>query len=596
MKNLVLKAGHFYRKDFDPETPTVRDIDLTLWLFHQLKEFGLNPNFVCCPHTPNPTVVDTDTRLTNPHVNGSDLCFDLLNVVTTTTVSDAVCIPIAQLNINTTMVDNGDGTYTYTNEAGVTTTFNTGVTPVPVNVLTSNTTNSTSIDVTTLPNQPACVGTKTYVLLNADGTGATINSSTGVVSINTANFYPFCGKKKLSGHILCGTDIVGHFILDIQYEEYDVYEYEVSCLFRDPQMIESTINGVPFLSKAPCLLPVSNLAIANIGNINLYPAVSGNDALAAQLNSQQFFNGIPCASYKALGTDYLQLSIPKGTSPAPGALTSQLFKRYKITHYYEVTKLGAPIGTRRAYADENLPLIESPAGMNNMFGSTFGANEKAAGALNNNIHFLDGIYGLKGTAMINLFRTRGLKDMYRYTFAEFREDDTTPGTGLNGYSNRGINEIGGIDPLNALAYENFKRHLIQHIETSANAQGYCVVARIEDNGTLINNTNQLDLSYNLYLDVPTDITITMMSGHNLTSVAGATGPYNEWGYADNNYTNKKIEDWNELDIFLQTPTHQPPATLIPTAGLAQITPGINGSIGANNFETGCKHGTTNTGV
>ena len=292
MKNLVLKAGHFFRKDFDPENPTVRDIDLTLWLFHQLKEFGLNPNFVCCPFVPDATVIDTDTRLTNPHINGADFCFDLLNVVTSVATPNAICIPIAQLNITTTLVDNGNGTYTYTNEAGVVTVIS-GGTSNPINIITSNTINSTSIDVSTLPNQSTCTGIKTYALLNDDSTGATINTSTGIVSINTSTFYPYCGKKKLSGHVLCDGNIVSHFILDIDYNEVDEYEYDLTCLFRDTQVLESTINSATVLNTNNCTLPVTNITIANIGSAVLNPKVFGADALVSQLNAQQFYNNIP---------------------------------------------------------------------------------------------------------------------------------------------------------------------------------------------------------------------------------------------------------------------------------------------------------------
>jgi len=599
MKNLVLKAGHFYRKDFDPENPTVRDIDLTLWMFHQLKEFGLNPNFACCPFVPDATVVNTDTRLVNPHVNGTDLCFDLLNVVTSATVSNAVCIPIAQLNITTTMVDNGNGTYTYTNEAGTTTTFNVGgTTSAPINVLTSNTINSTSIDVSTLPNQPACTGTKTYVLLNTDGTGATINASTGIVSINTTNFYPYCGKKKLSGHILCDTDIVGHFILDIEYSEYDEYEYDASCLFRDMQVMESTINGGPVLNSNNCTLPITSIIIDNIGSTNLSPEVFGTDALVAQLNAQQFYNNIPCASYKTKDSSAFILSVPKGTTPAPGDLTTKVFNRYTVQFFYEVLKLAIGTSIHNSYTDENLPLFESPTAINNTFTDLVLPANKVPGADSNNIHFIDGIYGtLHTNTKVNLFRTRGLKDMFRYTFSEFKLDGVTDGIGLNGYSNRGYNEIGGAPPLNIAAFNIFKRRLIEHITLSAQAQGYCIVCSIEDGTTTtVDNTNQLDRFFTLTIDTPTTMVLTHLSGHNLSSVAGAIGPLNEWGYADNGNPIHKIEDWFKDDIYLTTPSHMPTMTHVTTAGNAIITPAVNGIGGTTNFLSDCKHDLSPTGV
>jgi hypothetical protein len=161
MKHLILKSGIFKYLN-DGNKVTDNEVDLRTWLYRELKRFGFSPNDPCCDEddTPTSTVENTDTRLTNPHVNGSNLCFDILNVITNTTTVNAVCIPLEDINIVTsislnntnleyvdedgdttsinlcpvveacetvtTVVDNEDGTFTYTNEAGTSVTINTG--------------------------------------------------------------------------------------------------------------------------------------------------------------------------------------------------------------------------------------------------------------------------------------------------------------------------------------------------------------------------------------------------------------------------------------------------------------------------------------
>lgn len=569
----MLRNGMCFFQPFSAEE-NPSNTNLNKWLYTELKRLKLKPIDECCDDDPYPEDGFVDTRLTNPHVTGTTLCFDLFNVTDNVTITpDAYCVDLCPV------VDACN-------------------TASPITIVTSNTTNSTTIDVSTLPNQPVCTGVKTYVLTNDDGTGATILSGTGVITIDTNLFYPFCGEKKLSGHILCNSEIVGHFVLDILYNEKDEYTYDVSCLLRTTQTIESSINSVTVLNSNNCVLPVTAITIANIGTTTLYPAVYAADALASQLNAQEFYNGIPCANYKAIDNNQIVLSVPKGTTPAPGILTTQIFKRYTFNHFYEVTKLGAGVSIHDSYVDENLPLFESPTAINNTFTDLVLPSNRLPNADSNNIHFYDGIYGtINGTTPINLFRNRGLKDMFRYTFSEFKEDGVTDGVGLNGYSNRGFNEIGGAPPLDIAAYNIFKRRLIEHITISAAAQGYCVVCNIADSATTtIDNTANLDRFYTLTIDVPTNMTLTHLSGHNLSSVAGSIGPLNEWGYADNGNPIHKIEDWVKDDIYLTTASHMPTATLVPTAGIATIDPAINGVGGSTNFLNNCRHNLANNGV
>lgn len=157
MKKIVLKGGLF--NTLNQKTKTSKsDLDLRQWLKKELSYFGINVDDPCCDNDGIPTVVDTDTRLTNPHVRGGgDLCFDTINVITNVVTPETFCIALEDLNtvttlniVNntleykdeagatnvidlcpavklcetvTTLIDNLDGTFTYTNEAGNTVTI-----------------------------------------------------------------------------------------------------------------------------------------------------------------------------------------------------------------------------------------------------------------------------------------------------------------------------------------------------------------------------------------------------------------------------------------------------------------------------------------
>ena len=126
MKKLILKSGVGQHKNQHYEA-THGEVDMRRWLYSQLKAFHLDPSDDCCETYVPPVGVDTDTRLTNPHVVGPNMVFDLLNVTNSTTTPNFISIPLSSLNINTTLVDNGNGTATYTNEAGVATTITLGL-------------------------------------------------------------------------------------------------------------------------------------------------------------------------------------------------------------------------------------------------------------------------------------------------------------------------------------------------------------------------------------------------------------------------------------------------------------------------------------
>lgn len=144
MKKLILKSGVGQHKNQHYEA-THGEVDMRRWLYNQLIAFHLNPSDDCCEtYVPPVGVADTDTRLTNPHVVGPNMVFDLLNVTNSTTTPNFISIPLSSLNINTTLVDNGDGTATYTNEAGVATIITLGLPETSITVTDSNTVDFTA--------------------------------------------------------------------------------------------------------------------------------------------------------------------------------------------------------------------------------------------------------------------------------------------------------------------------------------------------------------------------------------------------------------------------------------------------------------------
>lgn len=206
MKKLILKSGVTQYKN-DHYESTHGEVDMRQWLYRQLKAFHLNPSDDCCETFVPPTgVSDTDTRLTNPHVTGPNMLFDLLNVVTNVVTPNVITIPLTLLNITTTLVDNGDGTATYTNEAGtaVTITLGTAQTPLVAN-------NSNTIDFTTS-------GTDNHTLtadVKLDNTG-NVTFTTSVNGIKGSIIIPAETQTTLDSVTLSPANI-----LEIQYTGED---------------------------------------------------------------------------------------------------------------------------------------------------------------------------------------------------------------------------------------------------------------------------------------------------------------------------------------------------------------------------------------
>lgn len=114
MKKIVLKSGVFGY--YNQKSPVKSGLDLRNWLKKELDYFGLKVDDPCCDNDGIP--VDTDTRLTNPHISSVNLCFDLLNVITNAVTIDAICIPLADINIHTTLSIAGTD-LVFVNETGV---------------------------------------------------------------------------------------------------------------------------------------------------------------------------------------------------------------------------------------------------------------------------------------------------------------------------------------------------------------------------------------------------------------------------------------------------------------------------------------------
>lgn len=257
MKRLILKSGTTQYKNQLYEA-SHGEVDMKRWLYSQLKAFHLDPSDDCCEtYVPPIGTVDTDTRLTNPHVVGSNMVFDLLNVIDNTTTSNFISIPLSSLNINTTLVDNGNGTATYTNESGVATTITLGLPETPLTATDSNTITFTSS------------GTANHTLIadvKLNNTG-NVNLTSTVTGIKADVIIPPDINTAINN------TIIGKKIADYTSETGTITNINetVTTLVNNPNgsMVYTNENGIAVDTPAPSVFSWSLL-----GNTATTPGVS----------------------------------------------------------------------------------------------------------------------------------------------------------------------------------------------------------------------------------------------------------------------------------------------------------------------------------
>ncbi len=237
LDKIIIKPGLFHKKDVE-YISSKNEFDLTQWLYNQLKEFHLEPVNDCC-EIYEPTAINTDTRLTNPHVTSNVLYFDLLNVIDNTTTTNIVSIPLSALNINTTLIDNGDNTFTYTNENGIMTTINktvpiTNTLSSSVNTITSNV--NSIISTAPIINSVVNTYNNDEFITTVNGvSSATINLSTILTADN--GLTKTLNNVQLGGNLLKATTITNNsFNLNIVGSTFNTNFRDDGRVFINPNV------------------------------------------------------------------------------------------------------------------------------------------------------------------------------------------------------------------------------------------------------------------------------------------------------------------------------------------------------------------------
>jgi len=349
--------------------------------------------------------------------------------------------------------------------------------------------------------------------------------------------------------------------------DIDEFIWDTQCLFRSNTELESTILGSTYKSETYFPYPIYQVSIAGIGTYTLVNGVTSAAELAQELNASIL---TPANYIFKEDNGKLILYAPQGVNV--GQLTCQAFKEYTFLVEMQVYKPG---GTYESYSDNLMPLMDVFADITNII------YKHDVDQASNNIHYYHGIYGTMNTRDINLFNNNSRKDMFRNTYQN-------SSVGVNGYTNRGINEINSIAPANANSWEWWKRNLIDHISESTKDQQIPCVVGIHDSPYI--TTTFVD-SYQGYLHVrvPSNISLEKICFHNLSNTgSGAGSDTNEWNFANNGWAiPRAIAGWKKSDINYLSVSHNRPGVLTPVLGTATITPSINGVGGSVNSLSNC---------
>lgn len=158
-------------------------------------------------------------------------------------------------------------------------------------------------------------------------------------------------------------------------------------------------------------------------------------------------------------------------------------------------------------------------------------------AVDSDIHYFNGIY----TSGVSMWDNSGIGDMFR---AQFWHEDV----GVSGYSNRGINEIGGNQADSQAAYDNWRSELEKHVYFELFDKKAIVVNSVEaTHVSTVTTATEITHTVNLKITVPA-------SSPDLDTIMLNSNSDNEWDFVGG--TLVAGSGWQFSNITLTTAPHQ----------------------------------------